>query len=100
MKRALVVALVVLIGGLAAFVPAGRSTSAQPICFPETGFCISDQSFLEYFSMRGGVRILGYPISRRFVLDGFPVQFFQRVVLQQQAGGVSRLNILDPTVLP
>src|SRR3954468_19418125 len=55
---------------------------------------------MEYFRLRGGVRILGYPVSRSFTLDGFEVQFFQRVILQLQGGQVQRLNILDPTVMP
>ncbi|MCC6174279.1 MAG: hypothetical protein IT305_03150 [Chloroflexi bacterium] len=100
MKRSLILVGFLVIALTAAVAPPGQTTEAQPTCFQETGFCITDQDFLEYFNLRGGVRILGYPISRTFVLDGFPVQFFQRVVLQRQAGGVSRLNILDPNVLP
>src|SRR4029079_10487332 len=69
-------------------------------CFPETGFCTTNPAFAEYFRLRGGVRILGYPISRSFTLEGFEVQFFQRVVLQMQGGQVARLNLLDPNVMP
>jgi hypothetical protein len=76
------------------------SGAAQANCFPETDFCITNPQFADYFAERGGVRILGYPISRSFTLEGFEVQFFQRVVLQMQGGQVARLNLLDPTVMP
>ncbi|HEY3058400.1 MAG TPA: hypothetical protein VGL99_05440 [Chloroflexota bacterium] len=75
--------------------------SAQtPQCFDETGFCIDDATFQSYFANRGGARILGFPVSRTFRLEGFNVQFFQRVVLQNQGGNVARLNLLDPGILP
>jgi hypothetical protein len=34
------------------------------------------------FQALGGVDALGYPVTRRFVLDGFVVQGFQKAVLQ------------------
>ena len=74
--------------------------SSQANCFPETDFCITNPQFANYFAERGGVRILGYPISRSFTLEGFEVQFFQRVILQMQGGQVARLNVLDPNVMP
>ena len=74
--------------------------AAQANCFPETDFCITNPQFANYFAERGGVRILGYPISRSFTLEGFEVQFFQRVILQMQGGQVARLNVLDPNVMP
>jgi hypothetical protein len=61
---------------------------------------MSNPQFAEYFQLRGGTRILGFPISRSFTLEGFEVQFFQRVILQMQGGQVSRLNILDPGIMP
>ena len=85
---------------VAALAPSGRPSEAQANCFPETGFCITNPQFANYFAERGGVRILGYPISRSFTLEGFEVQFFQRVVLQMQGGQVARLNLLDPNVMP
>ncbi|MGH2371329.1 MAG: hypothetical protein ACRDI2_24400, partial [Chloroflexota bacterium] len=80
--------------------PAAPAPVEQSACFPETGFCIERPAFLEYFRALGGTRILGYPVSREFTLDGFPVQFFQRVVLQLNAGRVERLNVLDSSVMP
>jgi hypothetical protein len=85
---------------VAALAPPGTPTEAQANCFTETGFCISNPAFAEYFRLRGGTRILGFPISRSFTLEGFEVQFFQRVILQMQGGQVSRLNILDPGIMP
>jgi hypothetical protein len=70
-------------------------------CFPETGYAIQNGAFWDYFSRRGGVRTLGYPISRTFTFLGYPTQFFQRIVLQEVPGqGVQRLNLLDPGLMP
>jgi hypothetical protein len=85
---------------VAALAPPGTPTEAQANCFQETGFCISNPAFAEYYRLRGEKRILGFPISRSFTLEGFEVQFFQRVVLQMQGGQVARMNILDPGVMP
>jgi len=84
----------------AALAPPGTPTAAQANCFQQTGFCITNPAFAEYFRLRGDTRILGYPISRSFTLEGFEVQFFQRLVLQMQGGQVARLNILDPSIMP
>lgn len=49
------------------------------------GFTISDNGdnlFWTEFQRYGGVPVLGYPISRRFLLDGFPSQAFQKAILQ------------------
>jgi hypothetical protein len=78
----------------------GRPAEAQSSCYQETGFCIENPAFQEYFRVRGGTRILGYPVSRTFTLEGNQVQFFQRVVLQQSGTSVNRLNVLDPDVMP
>ena len=97
LRRLLVVALLA-VPALSA--PAAAVPPRQVQCYPETGFCIDQPAFQEYFSMRGGARTLGFPVSRAFRLEGFTVQFFQRVVLQQQTGTVARLNLLDPSILP
>ncbi len=52
------------------------------------GYAVIDDgqaSFASEFARRGGVKGLGYPSSRRFIRDGFPVQVFQRFVLQWRA---------------
>jgi len=100
MKRAVILCGFLLVGLSAALGPPNRETEAQANCFPETGFCVTNPAFMEYFRIRGGVRIMGYPVSRSFTLEGFEVQFFQRVILQLQGNTVQRLNILDPNVMP
>ncbi|MGE3267696.1 MAG: hypothetical protein AB7P40_03040 [Chloroflexota bacterium] len=100
MKRVAVLTAFVLVSLVAALAPPSTPTQAQANCFSETGFCITNSAFAEYFRLRGGVRIMGYPISRSFTLEGFEVQFFQRVVLQMQGGQVQRLNVLDPNIMP
>src|SRR5215207_1022930 len=105
MRRSLCVALVcgALLLQSAVFASSGVDSAGpaqQAQCFTETGFCIDEPAFQQYFANRGGARILGFPVSRVFRLEGFNVQFFQRVVLQNQGGNVARLNLLEPGVLP
>jgi len=100
MRQLAVLTALVLVAMAAAVAPPGTPSAAQANCAPETGFCVTNPQFADYFRERGGVRILGYPISRSFTLEGFEVQFFQRVVLQLQGGQVARLNILDPGIMP
>jgi hypothetical protein len=100
MKRIAVLVGFLLIGLVSAVAPPGRETEAQANCFQETGFCISNPAFADYFRVRGGYRTLGYPVSRSFTLEGFEVQVFQRVVLQLQGTSVNRLNVLDPNLMP
>jgi hypothetical protein len=49
------------------------------------------------FVRLGGVDTLGYPVSRRFQLDGFTVQAFQKAVLQwrPERSQFDFLNIFD-----
>ena len=50
-----------------------------------SGFSVTDADGVPLwsaFQSLGGVDVLGYPVSRRFSLDGFVVQAFQKVVLQ------------------
>jgi len=100
MKRLAIITGFVLIAALAAVAPPSVPTAAQSACFQETGFCIDNPIFQDYFRLRGGTRILGYPVSRAFTLDGSQVQFFQRVVLQLSGTSVNRLNVLDQDVMP
>ncbi|MFN8635659.1 MAG: hypothetical protein U0893_17565 [Chloroflexota bacterium] len=101
MKRTAVLTAFVLVAMFAALAPPGVSTQAQgDNCTPETGFCMTTPAFAEYYRLRGGSKTLGFPISRTFTLEGFQVQFFQRVVLQLQGNTVNRLNVLDPTIMP
>src|SRR5688500_18823944 len=96
MKRIAVLVGFLVIGLVSAFAPPGRETEAQANCFQETGFCITNPAFADYFRGRGGTRILGFPVSRSFTFEGFEVQLFQRVALQLVGNNVNRLNLLDP----
>ncbi|HYU18610.1 MAG TPA: hypothetical protein VEQ11_07925 [Chloroflexota bacterium] len=100
MRRLLIAAFVLAIAMVVALAPPGKPLEAQANCYSETGFCIDNPPFQEYFRVRGGIRILGFPVSRTFVLEGFQVQFFQRVILQLQGNSVQRLNVLDPGIMP
>jgi hypothetical protein len=56
----------------------GRKDSAA-------GFAVTDDGGVPLwsaFQTLGGVDCLGYPVTRRFELDGFTVQAFQKAVLQ------------------
>lgn len=69
--------------------------------FPETGFSIDEPAFFDYFQSRGGVGTFGFPVSNTFRLMGFPVQIFQRQVLQLfPDNSVHSLNLLDPGLMP
>ncbi|HEV2124802.1 MAG TPA: hypothetical protein VGW38_18805, partial [Chloroflexota bacterium] len=52
--------------------------------FEETGHSVSF-AFLRYFTTRGGVDSLGYPISEELQENGRPVQYFQRGRLEYYA---------------
>jgi hypothetical protein len=98
MWRLLTLVGCVALATIVSLVPASRQAEAQT-CFG-TGFCIQNPAFLEYYLSRGQERTLGFPISNEFTLEGFRVQFFQRVVLQMNQGAVARLNLLDPDIMP
>src|SRR3954449_10195134 len=100
MKRIAVLVGFLVAGIVSAIAPPGRPIEAQANCFQETNFCITTQQCVDYYQQRGGSKTLGFPISRTFTLEGFEVQFFQRVVLQLQGGQVARLNLLDPNIMP
>jgi serine protease Do len=66
----------------------------------DQGFSITDEDgvpFWSEFQRLGGVDVLGYPASRRFVWDGFVVQATQKVVLQwrPELGRAVFVNVLD-----
>jgi hypothetical protein len=69
--------------------------------FLHTGYRIDDDTIWDYFQRRGGLATFGYPTSRTFRLQGFPVQFFQRCIVQLDEQGHARLlNLLNPGLLP
>jgi hypothetical protein len=100
MRRLALIGTFLTLALVAAITLPGRPAEAQGQCYQETGFCIENPLFQDYFRVRGGTRILGYPVSRSFMLEGNQVQFFQRVVLQQSGNTVNRLNVLDRDVMP
>ena len=69
---------------------AGASAQTDPRFFSQTNFRIDNDAFWDFFQHRGGVRTFGYPVSRQFQLDGFPVQIFQREVMQLGQTAASR----------
>jgi hypothetical protein len=72
----------------------GREGSAAGFSVTNT----DDVPFWDAFQSMGGVDVLGYPVSRRFQLDGFTVQAFQKAVLQwrpDQDGQFMFLNTFD-----
>ena len=87
-----------------ALVAPSSGASAQPAdprFFIQTGYRIDMDPVWSFFQSRGGVRTFGYPVSNTFKLDGFPVQIFQRIVVQLQPdGSVATLNLLDPGLMP
>lgn len=96
---AVVLALASLPGaGVVEAAPAGQQTARF---FPETSFSIDNEAFFAYFQSRGGIATFGYPVSREFVLEDFPVQVFQRGVMQLAPdGSVRLLNLLDEGLMP
>ena len=86
---------VIFVGSLQAFVPHDSRY------FPQTAYRIDNDVIWDYFTRRGGVNTFGYPISRTFRFQGFPVQFFQRRIVQIGPDGHARLlNALDPGLMP
>ncbi|HEV2125007.1 MAG TPA: trypsin-like peptidase domain-containing protein [Chloroflexota bacterium] len=66
----------------------------------DQGFSITDEGGVllwSEFQRLGGVDALGYPVSRRFVWDGFVVQATQKVILQWRPdlGRAVFVNVLD-----
>ena len=77
------------------------ATGATGRFYSQTGFSIDDPKFLDYFDHRGGVKAFGYPVSRTFQFLGFPVQVFQRAVMQRYPDGhVQLMNLLDKSLFP
>lgn len=79
---------------------ASLADAGNTVFFPATGYHVSGV-FLDYFGKRGGLRTFGLPISRRFILLGSEVQFFQRQVMQVRPDGTAgTINILDTDLMP
>lgn len=57
--------------------------------FPETGHSIQG-GFLRFFLQRGGVDILGYPLSEETTQGNLRIQYFQRARFEYHAAGSSQ----------
>ncbi len=67
---------------------------------PLYGYRITNDGGIDFwtaFQQLGGVPTLGYPVSRRFTLDGFTVQATQKVILQWRphTHTVDFVNVFD-----
>lgn len=76
-----------------------KQTNGQGGAGP-TGYAVTDDGgarFWSTFQQAGGVPVFGYPISRRFVWDGFVVQAFQKAIFQwrPEERRVAYVNVLD-----
>ncbi|HEX2171248.1 MAG TPA: hypothetical protein VHL09_02235, partial [Dehalococcoidia bacterium] len=65
-----------------------------------TGFAVTNEGgirFWDEFRRLGGVEVIGYPISTRFIWNGFTVQAFQKIVLQwrPEVGEAYFVNVVD-----
>ena len=97
----LLLPLVLLAAAVIGPAPSAGAQDADTRFFSQTSYRIDNDAFWTFFQRRGGVRTFGYPVSRQFKLQGFPVQIFQRVVMQLQPdGSVGTLNLLDPGLMP
>jgi hypothetical protein len=59
--------------------------NGRPLGANGSGFAVTDEGgvrFWSEFQRLGGVDVVGYPVTQRFVLDGFTTQAFQKGVLQ------------------
>ena len=69
-------------------IPSGHfftQANGRPLGASATGFAVTDEDGVRLWSefrRLGGVDALGYPVTHRFVLDGFVTQAFQKGVLQ------------------
>ena len=75
-------------------------TTGQPPVTDSSGFAVTNLGgipFWDAFQQLGGAPALGYPIGRRFMLDGFVVQPMQKVVFQWHPADqrVELLNVFD-----
>ncbi|MCL4508376.1 MAG: hypothetical protein M1296_02490 [Chloroflexi bacterium] len=67
---------------------------------PQYGYRITNDNGINFwtaFQQLGGVAALGYPVSRRFTLDGFTVQATQKVIMQWRptTQTVDFVNVFD-----
>jgi hypothetical protein len=92
-------ALVALLLGSSLVLTSPGPAAAAEMCFSETGQCLKD-AFLNYWQNRGGLELLGFPISGEFVevspTDGKPytVQYTERTRLERHPENAPPYNVL------
>ena len=74
--------------------------TAPPGSAPGAGFSITDDGGIPFWTVYqrdGGLLQLGFPLTRRFIRDGFVTQVLQKAVLQWHSGTgqVEFVNVLD-----
>jgi len=75
-------------------------TNGSPLGARNGGYAISDSDgipFWTFFIEHGGPDLLGYPVSQRFIWDGFVCQAMQKAVLQwdPSTGQIQLVNVFD-----
>src|SRR5919202_5393221 len=113
MRRLVRIALALILFCLPAFGSVGRTAEAASADWevpgghfftqtapPGQGFSVIDTNgppFWTAVQRAGGIAATGYPISQPFSWGGFPVQAFQKVILQWQpaTGQMAFLNVFD-----
>ncbi len=99
MLRSIVVACAI-IATLVSLLPA---TSNDAYSSEGSAFSVTHPKIRHYWDHRGGIRVLGNPISRQFLLLGTEVQILQYGVIQHRINadwGLGLMNILDEGMLP
>ncbi len=77
---ALCLLLLIALGAAAATARA----QASALYFPATGHHLTDEhGFLSFWQARGGERLLGFPVTEAQLVEGLPVQYFERGRLEQ-----------------
>jgi hypothetical protein len=61
-----------------------NTNSSNSVYYRQTGHYIKD-AFLNYWLMNGGLTLYGYPVSEETIVDGVPVQYFQRARFEYHA---------------
>ncbi len=100
MMRRIALAVVVVLGGLAATAMPSRALESGGRYYPESGHTLAAE-FVDYYDSHGGLEILGYPITDAFIdpLSAMLIQYTQTARLEMApdlrgAGALVRLSSL------
>lgn len=86
----LAIGIVAALGGTGSARATVAQTATTSVYFPATGHHLSDQ-FLDAWRARGGLAIIGYPLTEPIERDGMLVQYFERARFElhpEHAGSV------------